>query len=79
MGFVSGGYVIYNFDYIVEKPQYLCESNIGSGIYDLPCEWDEICEEGKVTRQYKIDWDSGDSLNNWVETLDLICVPNNQI
>jgi len=50
MAFISGGFLIYNFDYLTEKPQYICESNRGSGIYDLPCTSDEICEEGMVTR-----------------------------
>lgn len=28
---------------------------------------------------YKIDWDSVDSLENWVETLDLMCVPEEKL
>ena len=40
----------------------------------MSCTATEICESDPEVN-YKIDWESVDSLENWIETLDLMCVP----
>jgi MFS family permease len=42
------------------------------------CEAEVICEsEGQI--KYYIDWEDEESLDNWVETLDLMCVPDDKV
>lgn len=73
MAFVSGGFVIYSYDYLTEKPIYKCERIQNSGEF-LTCTADEICAHPQY--RYYIDWSSHESLHNWVETLDLMCKKN---
>jgi hypothetical protein len=75
MAFVSGGFVIYSYDYLTEKPIYRCEKVPNSGEYVI-CTSDEIC---KNKRKFYIDWNSHESLDNWIETLDLMCNSNFEI
>ena len=62
------------------KPVYMCEMEPGSGEFE-ECTADYICEqqdEGNEVNYY-IDKDNVYSLDNWVETLDLMCVPDKKI
>lgn len=61
--------MIYSYDYLTEKPVYRCERKTGSGEYD-ECTSDEICAYGY---QYYVDWQDIESLDNWVDRLDLMC------
>lgn len=76
MSFWSANFVLYNIDYLTQKPTYLCEAKPGSGDYQS-CSWHDICVENPP--KYKIDWDDPNSLNNWSQTLDLLCVPDDRI
>lgn len=76
MSFWSANFVLYNIDYLTQKPIYLCETEPGSDVYDI-CTWEEICVDDPPN--YKIDWSNPNSLNNWSQTLDLLCVPDEQI
>ena len=69
ISFICGGYFVYSIDYLLEKPVYKCERVPGSNDYDI-CTSDEICNDDL---NYYIDWDSRESLHNWVETLGLMC------
>ena len=71
LAFVSGGFAIYSFDYLTEKPVYRCERKPGSGNYEV-CTAEEICDS-KPSLKFYVDKDSHESLDNWVETLDLMC------
>jgi hypothetical protein len=73
MAFISGGYIIYTFDYLVMKPAYLCRME-GSSDF-ISCTSVEICQrlEAKEAIEYQVDWSNPLSLDNWVSQLDLIC------
>jgi hypothetical protein len=73
MSFWSANFVLYNIDYLTQKPIYLCETKPGSGEYST-CSWRDICVDDPP--KYKIDWTDPNSLNNWSQTLDLLCVPD---
>ena len=80
LAFTSANYVLYNYDSLVMKPVYMCETESSSGVFE-ECTADFICEkeaEG-VKVNYYVDKDSMYSLDNWVETLDLMCVPDTKI
>lgn len=73
MAFVSGGFVIYSYDYLTEKPIYRCERVQDSGVF-VVCTSDEICRSPPERHmKYYIDWQSHESLDNWIETLGLMC------
>ena len=74
MAFTSGSFIKYIYDYNVMKPAYLCESPLDSGNYST-CSSDQICDnrEKGIKVNYVINWDDSESLDNWVEKLDLIC------
>ena len=80
LSFTSANYVLYNYDLLVQKPEYMCETEPGSGEFES-CTADFICDSEKegININYYIDEDSIYSLDNWVETLDLMCVPDNKI
>ena len=69
--FVSGGFLVYSFDYLTRKPHYLCEWVPGSGVYEK-CTNDDVCENISWMK-YEIDWSNRESMHNWVDTLDLTC------
>ena len=75
MAFVSGNFILYNIDPLTERPVYMCESE--PDVY-FECTAEEICESD-FTIPYYIDENDVDSLENWVETLDLMCVPDEEI
>jgi predicted RNA-binding protein associated with RNAse of E/G family len=58
----------------------MCETEPGSGQFEK-CTADFICESEKEGNpvNYYIDKDSINTLDNWVETLDLMCVPDKKI
>ena len=55
----------------------MCETSPGSNEF-VECEAEAICESN-FTIKYYINWDDVDSLENWVERLDLMCVPYKKI
>lgn len=67
ISFICGGFLVYSFDYLTEKPVYKCEKTPGQ--FEV-CTADEICDDNL---NYYVDWSSKESLDNWVETLDLMC------
>jgi hypothetical protein len=77
MAFTAANFTLYNVDPLTQKPVYMCETEPGSDVY-YECEAEVICEsEGQI--KYYIDWDDEESLDNWVETLDLMCVPDEKV
>jgi hypothetical protein len=80
LAFTSANYVLYNYDNLVMKPVYMCEREPESGVFE-ECTAEFICEkeaEGAKVNYY-VDKDNIFSLDNWVETLDLMCVPDTKI
>jgi hypothetical protein len=74
MAFVSANFVLYNIDPLTQKPVYMCQIFPGSKEY-YECTAEVICEsEFKII--YYIDWNDDRSLDNLVEKLDLMCVPD---
>lgn len=55
----------------------MCELEPGTGIYQ-ECEPEIICES-EVPLKYYIDWEDPSSLYNMVQTLDLMCTPEEEI
>ncbi len=71
-------YTLYNIDPLTEKPDYLCLDEATNEWTDVDCDAETICAsfDSDEPITYKIDWDSVDSLDNWVFKLDLMCVPD---
>jgi MFS family permease len=78
MAFTSANFLLYNIDPLTDDPVYLCEVEGTEPPEYYDCTAEEICESN-FTIPYKIDTDNVDSLDNWVETLDLMCVPRFKI
>ena len=55
----------------------MCETEPDSEIY-IECTNEDICNAEEPIKWY-IDEDDIDSLDNWVERLDLMCVPESKI
>lgn len=77
MAFCCANFLLYNIDALVARPVYMCETSPGSDEYEV-CTFEVICESEPPIKYY-IDWDDVDSLNNWVEQLDLTCVSDERI
>jgi hypothetical protein len=71
-------YCLYNIDPLTDKPDYLCFNKETKEWTDENCDAENICASFDTDEpiEYKVDWDSVDSLDNWVFTLDLMCVPD---
>jgi Sugar (and other) transporter len=79
LAITCASYILYNIDPLTDKPDYLCIMP-NSTEYES-CDVDYICEqlENGDKIDWKVDWDSVDSLDNWVFSLDLMCVPEDKI
>ena len=60
IAFLSGSVLAYDNSYLVVDPVYLCQNTPG-GEYES-CTKEEACELGS----WKIDWESVDTLDNWI-------------
>jgi hypothetical protein len=72
-------YVTYNIDFLCMRPVY-------EAFDEETQEWiesdaDTICPtlETDNPLKYRVNWDSVDSLDNWVPKLDLMCTPDEKL
>ena len=72
------GAVIYGLIFFVLFPKYLCLVEGTINEYE-DCYRDDICENDQVVTNYKLNYTSPYTLNNWVEQMDLTCVSNKKI
>ena len=81
MTITCASYVLYNIDPLTDKPDYLCFDKETQEWTDKDCDADTICASLDTDDPiiYKVDWDSVDSLDNWVFTLDLMCEPDYKV
>jgi hypothetical protein len=63
MAFSCANLVLYNIDYLTQRPVYMCETAPDSDEYEV-CQNTDICEMEHPPKWY-IDWDNEFSLNNW--------------
>ena len=70
------GYLTYNLSYIELYPEFICMPEDGP---EYECSHDDICDNGTVLVDFRVDWSKATSLHNWVEELDLYCVSNFKI
>jgi len=77
MASTAANFVLYNIDPLTDKPDYMCETTPGSGLYE-ECTSERICDSDMQIKWY-VDEDSVDSLDNWVNTLDLMCEPEYKV
>jgi hypothetical protein len=78
MSFMAANFLLYNIDPLTQQPIYMCEVEDSVPLQYYECTAEEICESN-FTIPYKIDEDDVDSLENWVQTLDLMCTPEYKI
>jgi MFS family permease len=59
-------------------PQYTWKTSSGVSYY---CSRSQICFQGKPKEdiEWEIDWNNSQSIMNWVQELDLLCVPKFEI
>ena len=70
MAICCGAAVMYNMAFATMMPKFYCSVNEQWS----PCTNTDICKGQRTPQlEYRVDWDSKFSLNNWVGTLDLVC------
>ena len=74
LGMVSMGFWHLNLGYMLQIPQYEC-TYLGSTEGFIPCDQVTICSSDPAITDWRVDWDSKKSLNNWIVTFDWHCKP----
>jgi MFS family permease len=76
-GLSSYGFVSFGLGFYELFPQFDCDLD---GVWTENCSVDQICQ-GQTTNQtaYEINYNNHTSLHNWVEQVDLVCVPSEKI
>ncbi len=74
-GFITGAFLAYSVSFLELYPHYECSTDMGETW--KPCKNTDFCNKPEV--KWRINFDYPDSLHNWVESLDLHCVPKSQI
>lgn len=75
--FASNSFIMLHFAALLMFPTYTCSDD---GQFYQECTRELICG-GKDTPQmhYHVEYNSPTNLHNWVEQMDLICVPDSKI
>ncbi|CDW80647.1 organic cation [Stylonychia lemnae] len=74
-GILSGSQVLYNLWYFQMRPLYECQNAGESKFYQ--CKREEFC--GNQNINWRVDYTKEESLNNWVQQLDLHCIGDNEL
>lgn len=75
VAFASDGYLINSLTFLLLMPDYVCVYD-GAKFYcdnQLTCQRTYNVKSNGNSDGYFIDWDSLNSLHNWIETFDLRC------
>jgi|LauGreDrversion4_2_1035121.scaffolds.fasta_scaffold375278_2 hypothetical protein len=72
MAFTSGGFIIYMYDYNVIKPDLICYDPQGNF---QSCNSTYVCDNLDKGINYTVDWDSINTIDNWIFQLDILCKP----
>ena len=65
--------------FYIQQPQYVCEFNTDVKDPDKVCTAKNICDHDPRIESSDIDWDDQKSLHNWIERLDMKCMPDWQV
>ena len=72
--YIKQGLVYYPLPYMELMPQFKCFNHV-TNLFEL-CEPEDFCGKDVLM---KYDYDAPTSLHNWVEKLDLACLPSEKI
>ena len=80
---MTGNNIVYGLTFLTVLPKYEC-SNYYTGYSTWkwdPCTRDDICSLENAPENWRINYDSENSIKNWVDPskLDLTCVDKNLI
>ena len=72
-GMLSGGFFLYSIPYFEKQPPLLCKYTVNQVDWQS-CTKEEACAPGVYA--FEPDPNSIDTLNNWVEQMNLYCTPS---
>ena len=75
LGLCSRDWWFYMLPWLTQSPVYNCVWADGKEHPQDECTWKTICAENSQVIRHSIDWDSPESLHNWIEKLDATCEP----
>ena len=65
--------------FYIQDPKYVCTFTEPVSDPDDVCTAKNICNDDKRIDTWDIDWDDSNSLHNWIERLDMMCMPDWQV
>ena len=68
---VSMAFWHFNLGYMLQKPDYEC-TYLGERDY-VACKLEKICSNDSKIVDWRVDWDSEKTLDNWIVKFDLHC------